>query len=153
VRGQTAGGRAVVRFRELSGDRLALAAADARGADLALSLTAIHDAFEASPVPAWSRSRDGRLDWVNAAYPQSVEGRGAADAVRRGLELLDSPSRVAVAVAHAAAQAFRRRVSTVVAGHRRFYDVVDVLSKGTAAGFAIDGTRIEEAEAALRRSI
>lgn len=151
--GRTAGGRAIVRFRDLAGDGLNLAALEARHSSVVKSLTALRAAFDAAPVPAWTRDERGQLDWVSAAYGRSVDARNAEDAVQRGLELLDSPTRETVRTAHGGGHDFVRRVSAVASGKRRFYDVVDVLTKGAGAGFAIDATALEEAEPSLKRLI
>ncbi|MFO1184737.1 MAG: PAS-domain containing protein [Bauldia sp.] len=152
ARGRTAGGRAVVRFRDLAGDRLMLAALEAKHGSVVHALNALRAAFDAAPVPAWTRDEGGEIDWVSAAYSRSVEASGPEDAVQRGLNLFDSPTREAIQIAHNSGHDFQRRVSAIAAGRRRFYDVVDTKTRGAGAGFAIDATALEEAEAALRRS-
>jgi len=140
--GRTIGSLAVVRFRDLTGDRLAYAEIDAMRAMLSKV-----------PMPIWLRDTDGRLAWVNAAYATAVEAPNEVEAVDGNLELLDSPARRMIDEVHGADPVFVHRLPAVVAGNRRVFDVVDVTSQSGSAGMAADVTAIEHAEAALRREI
>jgi len=153
ARGRTVGGSAIARFRDLTGDRLARAEADARNAALAGELETTRAMLAAAPMPVWLRNQKGALAWVNAAYAASVEAKDAAEAVAHGLELLDTNSRNGINAAHAASPVFSRRMSAIVAGARHIFDVADVVSSGGSAGIAIDVTEIEAAQAALRREV
>jgi signal transduction histidine kinase len=151
--GRTVGSSAVVRFRDLSGDRLARAEIEARYGLLLAEVEAMRAMLAAAPMPAWIRDARGNLAWVNAAYAAAVEANDAAGAVARGLELLDGPSRQQIAAAHASDPVFVKRVPAIVAGSRRIFDVADIAAKSGSAGIAVDVTAIETAEAALRREI
>jgi signal transduction histidine kinase len=106
-----------------------------------------------APMPIWLRDRKGGLVWANAAYAAAVEAKGNAEAVAHGLELLDTNSRAAIAAAHADDPVFTKRLSAIVAGARRIFDVADIVSEGGSAGIAVDVTEVEAAQAALRREI
>jgi len=151
--GRTVGSSAVVRFRDLSGDRLARAEIEARYGLLLAEVEAMRAMLGAAPMPAWIRDGRGHLAWVNAAYAAAVEANDPAGAVARGLELLDGPSRQQIAATHATDPVFLRRVPAIVAGTRRIFDVADIGAKNGSAGIAVDVTAIETAEAALRREI
>jgi signal transduction histidine kinase len=151
--GRTVGSLAVVRFRDLTGDRLAHAEIEAKYQLLAAEVDAMRAMLSAAPMPVWLRDSDDRLVWVNAAYASAVEAVGEVDAVERGLELLDSTARHMIAEAHRSAPAVVHRLPAVVAGNRRAFDVADVTSQSGSAGMAVDVTAIEQAQAALRREI
>jgi signal transduction histidine kinase len=153
VSGRTVGGSAVVRFRDLTGDRLARAEIAARHDLLVAEVDAMRAALQAAPMPIWLRDDKGRLVWVNAAYAAAVEAKNGEEAVNRGLELLDSAGRRMIERSRAEAPAFRKRLPAVVAGARRIFDVSDVASAHGSAGIAGDVTEIEAAGAALRREM
>jgi signal transduction histidine kinase len=151
--GSTVGSIAVVRFRDLSGDRLARAEIEARHATLLAEVEAMRAMLAATPMPVWIRDARARLTWVNRAYAAAVEAGEPASAVSRGLELLDSPGRQQILAAHASDLLFAKRLPAIVAGTRRIFDIVDVAAPGGSAGIAVDVTALEAAEAALRREI
>jgi PAS domain-containing protein len=149
--GRTAGGSAVVRFRDLSGERLALAELEARHDRLWTEAASLRAILDAAPAPAWLRGRDGRLAWVNAAYAAAVEAADASAAAERGSELLDTAVREAIRVSRAAGRPYRKRVSAVAAGERRVLDVIELPLATGSGGIALDATALEAAQAALGR--
>jgi signal transduction histidine kinase len=151
--GRTVGSSAVASFRDLSGDRLARAEAEARYDLLVAEVETLKATLSAAPMPIWLRDDEGRLTWVNAAYAHAVEAPDPETAVERGLELLDSAVRGTVEAAHRDDPVFMKRLPAIVAGSRRIFDVVDIASENGSAGIASDVTAIEAAEAALRREI
>lgn len=151
--GRTAGGFALVRFRDLSGDRLARAEIEAQHQLLVAEVGAMRAMLSALPSPIWLRDSNQRLAWVNAAFAAAVEGGDEAEAVECGMELLDSAARRAIADSHHTSDVFLRRLPAIVAGDRRVFDVADIASASGSAGIATDVTAIEQAEAALRRQI
>ncbi|MCX5513683.1 two-component sensor histidine kinase [Kaistia algarum] len=153
VTGRTSAGRAVARFRDLTGDRLTLAELESRHRRLSLEVGAMRALFEAADMPAWIRNRDGRLEWVNAAFARAVEAPDPEDAAERGAELLDTAGRQAIIRAHAAGPFFSGRLPIVVAGARRAFDVVDVVSEAGSAGIAVDVTELETLQSTMRRLV
>ena len=151
--GRTAGGSAVVRFRDLTGDRLARAEIEATHQLLAAEVGAMRAMLSAIPSPIWLRDSNHRLAWVNAAFAAAVEGDNEAEVVECGLELLDSVARRGIADSHGSSEVFLRRLPAIVAGDRRVFDVADVASTFGSAGIATDVTAIEQAESALGRQI
>jgi len=151
--GRTAGGSAVVRFRDLTGDRLARAEIEATHQLLAAEVGAMRAMLSSIPSPIWLRDSNHRLAWVNAAFAAAVEGDNEAEVVECGLELLDSTARRGIADSHHSSEVFLRRLPAIVAGDRRVFDVADVASTFGSAGIATDVTAIEQAEAALGRQI
>ena len=141
--GRAIGGRAILRLRDVSGDRLELSRLrDHHATVLAENdlWRALHDAL---PGPAWLRDANGRVSWVNAAYAHAVETRDGTEAVARSLELLDAPARDAAVTARASGEAYRGRVGAVVAGGRHTLDVVEVPGRVGSAGVATDLAEID----------
>ena len=151
--GRTAGGLALVRFRDLTGDRLAHAEIEAEYQLLAAEVDAMRAMLSAAPTPIWLRDRSGRLIWVNAAFAAAVEAGDETEAVARKLEFLDSATRQLIADAHQSRPVFVHRLPAIVAGNRCVFDVNDVASESGSAGIAFDVSAIEQAQAALRRQI
>ncbi len=151
--GRTAGSRAVVRFRDLNGDRLALAKLESDHRRLAAEHDAILEALDDSRLPAWIRNAEGQLTWVNQAYCRAVGAPDRGSIIEAGVELIDQAGRDAIEKAHKSAAGFHQRLSIVAAGRRLLFDVSDVVSAAGSAGFAIDATEIEASEAALKRLV
>lgn len=112
--------------------------------------------IEAAPMPMWYRGPDLRLSMVNTAYVQAVEGADAADAVARGLELIEGSGQGGpLAGATAARDSGRPEVRVLpatIGGARRSMQLYDVpLPGGGVAGFAIDVEELEEARAREQR--
>ncbi len=153
VTGRAVGAVAVLRFRDLTGDRLARAEVETRHALLVAEVDAMRAMLSAAPMPAWLRDDKGRLIWVNDAYAVAVEAKDGEDAVARNLELIDSAGRGLIDKGHETDAVHVKRLPVIVAGARRMFEVVDVVSTYGSAGIATDVTAIGAAEAALRREI
>jgi signal transduction histidine kinase len=149
--GRTAGGRAVVRFRDLTGDALRLAKLEAAHRARTAELEAIKAALDGAHLPSWIRDREGQLVWVNRAYCEAVEAEDRDTAIKDGIELIDQAGRDAAARVHRTEPAFHQRLSVVSAGTRLLFDVTDVVTATGSAGIAVDATEIEASEAALKR--
>jgi signal transduction histidine kinase len=127
-------------------------------ASLRRSYDALSALIEAAPVPMWYRSADLRLTLVNSAYAGAVDAQDAADAVTRGLELVETTSEQSpialAAAARAAGSPVARAVPATIAGQRRMMRIVDVpLADSGVAGYAIDIDELERAQAAFRRFV
>lgn len=151
--GRTSGGLALVRFRELSGDRLARAEIEAEYQLLAAEVEAMRTMLSASPMPIWLRDADGKLVWVNAAFADAVGASDESDAVEQQIELFETDTLGQIADDHQKAVLANRRLEAMADGKRRVFDVCDVASPNGSAGIAVDVTAINEAEAALARQI
>jgi len=153
VEGRAVGGRAVMRIRDISGDRLQLVRLRENHNRLIEEIGALRAMLDAVPNPAWTRDADGRIVWVNAAYARAVEAKDAIDAAARGLELFDRATRDEAFAALQAGETWRQRAPAVAAGERRMYDVVEVPSVGGAAGVAIDLSKIVALQSELESQI
>jgi signal transduction histidine kinase len=142
IDGRAIAGRAVMRIRDISGDRLQLVRLRESHNRLIEEIGAFKAMLDAHPSPAWTRDADGRIAWVNAAYASAVEAKDAVDATTRDLELFDRATRDAALSTREAGEIWRRRAPAVAAGERRMYDVIEVPSPHGAAGMATDLSKL-----------
>ena len=153
AQGRAVGGRAVLRIRDVSGDRLELTQLRERHTRTMLETDALRAMLDALPSPVWMREFNGALAWVNAAYAKAVEAADPREAVARGVELLETPTREAAAESRARGDVWRGRAAAVVAGQRHMLDITEAPSAGGAVGMAIDQTELEGARADLTRQM
>jgi len=151
--GRAVGGRAVLRLRDVGGIESELMDLASRHDRLTGDVETMKTLLNALPSPVWARDRDGRLVFVNAAYARAVDAEDAAEAVKRGLELLDRPARESFARARSGGGPTSARVPAIVAGERRILNVIDAPSGTGSAGMAIDATEVEAMRADLARMI
>jgi signal transduction histidine kinase len=150
--GRAVTGRAVLRVREISGDRLELMRVQERESKLAGDLGSLRTMLDALPHPVWTRDAQGRLAWVNAAYARAVESADTGDAVARGTELLDRAVRDDIE-RHRGPQPWRGRSAGVMAGQRRMLDIVDVTTASGSIGFAADVSEAEDMRLEMQRQM
>jgi signal transduction histidine kinase len=151
--GRPIGGAAVLRLRDVTGAKLDHALLAERYQKLEREMTALRQLLEQAPAPIWIRNAEGRLTFANRAYAAAVDAADPADAVARGLELLDSAAREDAARFRAEGRTFAKRVPTVVAGTRRVLDVFESGGERGSAGIGIDTSDAERLRAELSRAI
>ena len=149
--GRAVSGRAVLRIRDVVGDRLELTRLREAHGRLVTEAHALKAMLDALPHPVWVRDGDDRLAWVNDAYARAVEAPDASIAVSQGLELLDSTARDNASQSRARDLVWRTRLPVVVAGKRLPMDVVTVPSTGHAVGMAVDLSELETLRSDLGR--
>jgi signal transduction histidine kinase len=149
--GRAIGGQAIVRIRELSGLRRELAETNFRHKALSEESEMLRGFAAASPWPIWTKRTKGGLGYANAAYARATEAASVADAIDRGLELLDSAARTEMDRALNGGAAFTARLPIVVGGERRFYDVHAMNVGGGSVGIAVDASEATALSAALVR--
>ena len=151
--GRPVAGRAVIRFREVSGERArALVLQDELtrvGEDHAALATLLSEL----PQPVWTRARDGRLTWVNAAYARAVEAADGEQAVKEGLELFDRSQRDGAAQARLEGKRFTARAPVIMAGQRRTVDILETPTPSGFAGIVTDMSELEAVRADLQRQM
>ena len=149
-------GAAIVWLYDASETRSEIAALSSRAERVGEALTALSALIEAAPFPMWHRGPDLRLTLVNQAYVAAVEAENAADAVARGLELVDLAGSASAAAIAASViekrEAHSRIVPATIGGERRSVRIVDVpLGEAGVAGYALDIEDLEQARAELGR--
>ena len=151
--GRAIGGRAVLRLKEVSGVKSELGELAAHHDKLLRDIDAIRTLIEALPSPIWTSDAAGRKTWVNPAYAHAVDARDGAEAVARGLELLDPAARAELATASDSGEPYAARLAVIVAGTRRIFDVFDLAARNGRAGIGIDVTEVEATRGELARTI
>ncbi len=153
IDGRAVSGRAVMRIRDVSGDRLEAVRLRELLAQRTSELSAFQSVLDAGADPAWMRDKDGKLIWVNSAYARAVEAKDAADAVSRGTELLERTTREACARKRDTDAVWRGRAPVVFAGSRRMLNIVDIPVELGSIGVAHDVSELEAVRADLERQM
>ncbi|MGO9134050.1 MAG: ATP-binding protein [Methylovirgula sp.] len=153
IEGRAVSGRAVMRIRDVSGDRLEAVRLRERLVSTISELDSVRGMLNAIDAPVWLRNHEDKLTWVNAAYVRAVEAADATEAIVHASELLERSSREASAEARGAGAIWRGRAATVAAGQRRILDIVDVPVSTGSAGIALDVSEIEAMRAELDRQM
>lgn len=148
--GRVAGGRAILRLRDVTGDRHELMSVKRDLVAARARALGVQTLLDAIPQPVWQRDPDGRLSWANSAYLAATEAANLDDARNRGLELMDRTSRDDAARKRRDGERFEARIATVIGGARRILDVVESPS---GAGIAIDASELEAVRADLQRQM
>jgi signal transduction histidine kinase len=150
--GRAVGGRAILRLKDVGGAKGELAETAARHQKLLSNTDALRTLIEALPSPVWARTGND-LILVNPAYANAVEASDSADAIARGLELLDRTAREESIRVRAAGLPYAGRLPAVVAGRRRTFDILDVPTRTGSAGIGLDVTEVESLRAELARMV
>ncbi len=141
--GRTSGRRAVLRLRELTGERRSFAELKEQAVFVIGEVAALRALADLLPIPLWRRNRVGRLIWVNAAYVRAVDAASQESVLTAGIELLPSRTRDAIREAHRAGRAFRESAVAVAAGARRQFEILDAPIEDGTIGAAIDVSEVE----------
>ncbi|HET6838502.1 MAG TPA: PAS-domain containing protein, partial [Bradyrhizobium sp.] len=149
--GRAIGGQAIVRIRELSGLRKELAETNLRHKALSEEAEMLRGFATAAPWPIWAKRAKGGLSYANPAYARATEAASVADALERGLELLDSADRLDLEQALDGTTAYTERLPIVVGGERRMYDVHALNVGDGSIGIAIDASEATALSAAVVR--
>jgi signal transduction histidine kinase len=151
--GRAAGGRAILRLREVTGRKRDLSRILDQHRLLVRSTQSGRMLLNALPMPVWFRREDGRIEWVNEAYVKAVEASSVAEVLDRQIEFLEMRQREAAKTALVKGQSYRERVHIVSGGARRAHDVVVLPLDGPTAGAAIDVAALETAQDELSRHV
>ncbi|OYW66723.1 MAG: two-component sensor histidine kinase [Bosea sp. 12-68-7] len=153
IEGRPVAGRAVIRFREVTGERARVMALQSDLERLGTEHQALAGLLGGLPQPAWTRNPEGRLSWCNAAYARAVEVADGSEAVKGGVELLDRSEREAAAKARREGRTFTARAPAVIAGQRRTLDILEMATPTGFAGFATDMSELEAVRTDLQRQM
>lgn len=151
--GRAAGGRAVLRLRDIVGYRHELARIIDQHRELRREITANRTLLDALPMPAWVRDQDGRLSWVNDAYVRAVEAKSRDEVETSQIELLETRDAAKLKAGPVAGMQRGERIPIVVRGERKPHDVILVSTDGVGVGAAIDTAAIENVRGDLDRRI
>ena len=152
ISGQPVSGSAVVRVRDVSGERLRLAELHRTFAEAEAEVNALRRALDCAATPAWRRDLEGRMVWCNASYARAVEASDVETAVDQGGELFDLALRREAAATLKEAGVWKRRAGAVVNGERRTFDAAEVRTAFGSAGVAHDVSEIAALKAEMERN-
>jgi signal transduction histidine kinase len=151
--GRAAGGRAILRLRDIAGRKRDLARILDQHRQLVRDTLAGRTLLNALPMPAWFRDAGGRIQWVNEAYVKAVEASSESEVRERQIELLEMRQREAAASALTKGIPYRERVHLISGGARMAHDVVVIPLEGASVGAAIDVAALETAQGELVRHV
>jgi signal transduction histidine kinase len=149
--GRAAGGRAVLRLRDVAGYRRDLGRVNDLQQLLSREIRTSRALINALPLPVWLNDEAGRIVWANAAYVGAVEASGLAEVTDKQMELLDSRQRHAVGEVVQAGGVYRSCLPLIIGQEQRAHDVISVAVAGMRAGAAIDVAEIEAARRELHQ--
>ncbi len=152
ILGRPVSGSAVVRVRDVSGDRLEATRMREKVAEAEATAAAARLALEKASVLAWGRDAEGRMVWCNAPYARSVEAVDERVAVEQSAELFDPGLRREAAAAVRESGVWKRRASAVVGGERRTFEVAEVGTAYGSAGVAYDVSEAAALKAQMDRN-
>ena len=153
VEGRTIGGRAILRLRDVTGDRAELLKARSELLAARADLRSMTTLLDAVAYPLWIRDADDKLVWANQAYLHAVEAADIEDATARSLELLDRQTREEASRQRKTGATFAARVTAFMAGQRCVLDVIERPTVGGSAGIAVDVSELEAVRTDLQRQM
>ncbi len=151
--GRAAGGRAVLRLRDVVGYRRDLARIIDQHRDLKREIRASRSLLDALSIPVWMRDGSGRLDWVNSAYVKAVDAASLREVRDGQLELLEGRELARASAQLATGKEFRERLPIIIGGDRKAHDVVLLPLEDTIVGAAIDVAAIAAVKDSHERQI
>jgi signal transduction histidine kinase len=151
--GRAVAGRAVLRLRDVTGERAARMAHEKRCQQLEAECEAHRALLTILTQPVWTRRSSGELAWVNPAYAAAVDANNPDDVIARQLELLDADDRERAAKSRQMNQTFSQRAMVVMAGARKMVDIVEAPTIGGSAGIASDRSELEAVRSDLERQM
>ena len=151
--GRAVGGRVILKFRDIAGDRSEHAALMKERDQLGLQMWKMRALLDALPYPAWFRDEFGALTWVSNAYVQSVDAQDAGEVLDRQTELLEKRQIETVNEALTKGGTFDDRLHTVVNGERRAFNLIAVPHGERSAYIAIDVAEVESAQNSLDKHL
>jgi signal transduction histidine kinase len=153
VQGRKTPAHVVVKFVSLSDTQRSQARLRLENQRLSAEHENMVGLIDALRMPFWIRSADGRLKWVNRAYAEAVEASSPDAAVGEGREFLGTPAREAIARQHLATPVFEQKLSTVIGGDRKVFNVTNYAGGEGSAGIATDMTAVEAIREEYERTV
>lgn len=151
--GRASAAGAILKIRDIAGDRKEVTARSDERMRSGRGMEVTRSLFDALPMPVWFRDSEGRLEWVNDAYAQSVDAASSSEVCDRQIEFLSTPQRAAIAQESGQGKPESQRIRAVVSGERRAFDIISLPAGRASAGIAIDAAALETAQSALSRQI
>ena len=138
IEGSAVRGRAMLRMRDISGDRLELLEVRDRLAKLEGERNLMQGLLDILPAYIWMRDNDGRLRYVNNAYAKAVELQSPQAVLAAGVELLERGLREQARKAHKQNKPYVQTAHGVVGSERHLLSIHEVASPHGTFGIAYD---------------
>ena len=151
--GRAAGGRAVLRLRDVVGYRRDLARIIDQHRQLKRDIGAQRTLLDALPMPVWIRNGRGELSWVNEAYLKAIEARSLEEVRSGQIELLEGRDAQRFKGLAGAKTVVREHLPIIVHGERKSHEVIMLGVEDGSVGAAIDTAEIEHVRDNLERQI
>jgi len=151
IEGRTAGGRAILRMRDVAGYKRELARIVDTHGQLTRDIEAGRALLNSLPSPVWIKGADGRIVWVNRAYRLAVDATSDLEVRDRQIELLETRQRQSVEAALTRGISYRERMPLVIGGTKKPHELVVLPVTGGQAAVALDITAVEQAQGELDR--
>ena len=151
--GRAAGGRAVLRLRDVAGYKRDLGVIAERHAHLARDIRSSRALLEALPYPVWLKGADDRISWVNKAYLKAVDAQKDDEVITHQIELLESRQRKSADRVLKTGRPFQSRLALIIGGERKSHDVTLLPLGDATAGVAIDVEALVTAQGNLDQKV
>ncbi len=151
--GRAAGGRAVLRLRDVAGYRQDLARIIDQHRELKREIRSSRSLLDVLPMPVWMRDDTGSITWCNSAYIKAVDASGFNEVRDNQLELLEDRDHARVQAQVSTGHQFRERMPIIVGTERKAHDVVVLPLEDTVVGAAVDVAAIEAVKDIHERQI
>ncbi len=152
--GRSLNGQALLRLRDVTGERLELLRSRQELAGASGELKTLRGLLDTIKEPVWLRDPEGRLVWANRAYVAAVDAKDLDSVKARAVELLDRATRQELQRRRAEGLPVQARVAAIVAGTRSVLDVSESPApEGGSAGIAVDVSELEAVRADLQRQM
>ncbi|MFM2423558.1 MAG: hypothetical protein RL291_2088, partial [Pseudomonadota bacterium] len=151
--GSTAGGRALLRLRDLVGYKRDLATILERNRLLTREMAAMRTLLDGLPHPIWLKSNEGKITWANKAYVLASEGTLGEGDQRTAADILDRRQVETADRALAEQGRYVDRIALAQGNERVDHDVTLTRVAGGAVGIAVDATAAESAQDELQRQV
>ena len=153
VFGRAIAGNAVMRVRDISGDRLQLVRLEEAHTRSLAALESMRKLLDLTPNPAWSRARDGSIEWVNSAYARAVDAADPATVIAQKLEFFESSARGEAQRVRSQMGIWRAKAPATVAGQRKMFDAYELTISQNSVGLALDISEIETLRTEVERNV
>ena len=149
--GRAAGSHVTLRLRPLAGERQQMTELSYDASKLGKQVQRLSAILDSSPFPAWIKSPEGTLLWVNESYVMAMEAGEMQTVLRNGMSLFKED-----AVDRSKANektGLTGRTRAILRGSMRAFNIYERKINGGTSGFAIDITALEDVEKELERHI
>ncbi len=136
--GRISGDQALVKIRHLAGAGAVQQQLKDELDNMLGELMAARQLLDAMPMPAWFKSEDNRLTWVNEAYARAVGVRDKSLVISVNAELLEQRHIETISATLKQGKTFHTKTRMILGGDHRFFDLIVLPNDKKSAGIAID---------------